>query len=337
MTSAVRSGLPSMSKSALLLSPCTRWADPRAKWYDESKVEFKERDEGTMFHEAMDQFSQTLDHKKDYPEGVMRRLAHSTKWYLEELVPRCKLILSEQAVAVDWLSGEARFLGPIKNRQYPTDMPGFMFGTADLVCVTNDNELLVADWKTGGTDGAKEQLASLAWGLLKSGRFDMLDNDTCVVTVKTLCLPVNEHGVWPDEALLMPSYLDTHFHNMQMATLFIDRMFDKPRAGVHCTAFYCPHLAFCPTITAATNLLAQSAPSGVPEAKKGLPVIMEPSNGIEAGETMALVSAAKRQLNYVTEHCKAMAKRGEKIVYGDYEFADGGNGYRWRKSSRPES
>lgn len=47
---------PSMSKSALLLSPCLAWAHPKAKHYDDRYTDTSDRDLGTEFHRLMDEF-----------------------------------------------------------------------------------------------------------------------------------------------------------------------------------------------------------------------------------------------------------------------------------------
>lgn len=47
---------PSISKSALLLSGCLAWANPRAKWYDEKHTDTSARDLGTEFHRQIDNF-----------------------------------------------------------------------------------------------------------------------------------------------------------------------------------------------------------------------------------------------------------------------------------------
>lgn len=59
----------------------------------------------------------------------------------------------------------------------------------------------------------------------------------------------------------------------------------------------------------------------------------KPASPEEAGDIMAAVSAAKRQLNYLIEGAKKYIESGGKVVNGQYEWADGGNGFRWRKRS----
>lgn len=46
----------SLSKSALLLSPCTYWALPEAKWYDDRYTDKSDRNKGTEFHKRIDRW-----------------------------------------------------------------------------------------------------------------------------------------------------------------------------------------------------------------------------------------------------------------------------------------
>lgn len=47
---------PSMSKSALLLSPCVFWAGQKAKQYDDKFTDTSDRDVGTEFHRLIDEY-----------------------------------------------------------------------------------------------------------------------------------------------------------------------------------------------------------------------------------------------------------------------------------------
>lgn len=47
---------PSLSKSALLLSPCVTWAHPKAKHYEEKYTDTSDRDLGTEFHNLIDAY-----------------------------------------------------------------------------------------------------------------------------------------------------------------------------------------------------------------------------------------------------------------------------------------
>lgn len=58
----------------------------------------------------------------------------------------------------------------------------------------------------------------------------------------------------------------------------------------------------------------------------------KPSTNQEAADTMELVSAAKRQLNYITECMKDYCKTtGDSIVSGSWRWGPGKDGFRWRK------
>jgi hypothetical protein len=47
---------PSISKSALLLSPCITWANPKSKWYEEKYTDTSDRDLGIEFHSLIDSY-----------------------------------------------------------------------------------------------------------------------------------------------------------------------------------------------------------------------------------------------------------------------------------------
>ena len=46
----------SLSKSALLLSPCVTWAHPKSEWYDDKYTDTTDRDIGTEFHQMIDDY-----------------------------------------------------------------------------------------------------------------------------------------------------------------------------------------------------------------------------------------------------------------------------------------
>lgn len=47
---------PSLSKSALLLSPCKYWARGDVAWYEEKYTDTTDRDMGSQFHQEIDQW-----------------------------------------------------------------------------------------------------------------------------------------------------------------------------------------------------------------------------------------------------------------------------------------
>jgi hypothetical protein len=320
-----------MSKSSLLLSSCTAWAGPLARWYDESLTEHRERTEGTEFHEAIAS-ELDIDGSKTIPVRVQKRVLHASKYLQEVLLPSCESLQAEVPVGINWLTGEAELVTRKfgEHRNYP-NKPGWQYGTTDLVGIRKDGRLLVADWKTGSTDGAKEQLLSLACALSK-----------CMPPVKPVtisCLFVNDEGVWPHEEDITHAELQSHADAMRF--VWEDVLEGKthgPNPGVHCTASYCPHLGHCPAITSTVLGFAEKAPEGLPELfnihhkEASTMTVDAPKTDQEAGLIQALVSAANRQIKYLTEANKRRIGQGQKVTFGQYVWEERGNGFRWYKN-----
>ncbi len=332
---------PSLSKSALLLSPCLAWANPQAKHYDEKYVEgdkLSKRDKGTLFHKLVD-----LDYRGLYrdaelweaPDDVKAWLAHADTYIDRVLGPRCDTIQSEMAISVNWATGEAEIQQGVKDRKY-LRKHGWQNGTADLVCILKDGSLLIADWKTGGNDGATEQLLSLGAAFQKCMPRNPLTNE--LRQLYTLCLQVNEDGVWPRESLWTQQSVVSHWDSMRFKWEdVVSGNTGTPVPGIHCTALYCPHLAYCTAIQAATVGLAERDEKGcglvaANDLVQRLRVTGSPTSNEEAGFTAAILSAVKRQQKYLEAKLKEYIATGGRVTQGGYVWADGGNGYRWRKS-----
>ena len=255
--------------------------------------------------------------------------------YVQELETRFNLVESEVAVGVDWVSNKARFTGT-EDRNYP-DWAGYMFGTMDLLCQkTSDDpagfrvidELYVGDWKTGGTDGAEEQLLSLLAASVKALQYEGYQ-----IPKKLLisCLRVSEEGVWPHEREVSPEELDAHWQAMSWQAEKIGQKYD-PLPGIWCTQLYCPHLAYCSAIGEALDQAAEMDDKLNQEYKKRrLKLTGQPADGQEAAYVMERLSAAKRQLNYLTECMKQYVRQGGQIISGKWQWSDGKDGFRWRK------
>ncbi len=338
-------GPVSLSKSALLLSPCIAWAGPQAKWFDESKVDPSDtvkRDKGTEFHGRIDAFSTGVHRPIKYEHSDIDLWMEYAATYLNTvLIPRCETFMTEVALGINWVTNEAEVFPDVKDRGYP-DRPGWQFGTADIVAVLKTGELLVADWKTGGKDGAEEQLLSLAAGFrlcMPYFKFDNGGSNISFRSIRTLCLQVNEYGVWPDEATVSQEQIEAHWDAMRFQWEDIGKR-NTPVPGIHCTALYCPHLAYCPSITGVVETTAETAPeaSTAPlvhirmKGSRGHRMTDKPTSNDEAGYVMARISAAKRQMKYWEESLKDyVTKNGGKVTQGLYEWGPGGNGWRWRK------
>lgn len=301
--------------------------------------DMSKRDKGTLFHKNVDMFSKTKTYQMALPQDVALWMSKAARYLLDELGPRCVSIQSEVAVGVNWVTGEAELFPDVKDRGYP-ERPGWQFGTSDLVCVLTTGELLIADWKTGGTEGATEQLLSLACGFRKCvpiqnvGRYAHTQSFR---NVRILCLQVNDEGVWPHEQEVSTEQLESHWDSMRFQWEDIGKRND-PVTGIHCTTLYCPHLAYCPAIS---QMVVQQA-SGENEQVQGSPLVPASSliramgkevtvTDLEAGEQMAVLSAAKRQIKYAEEKLKEHVAAGGKVATGGYVWSSGNNGWRWRK------
>ncbi len=334
---------PSLSKSALLLSPCLAWADPQARYYDETLVEQKDhskRDRGIRFHAIMDLMAEDQAHT---PVHIPRELGdhvYHARRYLEELRDRSDVVRSELALGVNWSRSVSTILWDTKDRNYPNNQ-GWQYGTADLVCILKTGEVYVADWKTGGTDGAEEQLLSLAYAAQRSDEFSVYSSISGQMQtnlkrpVIISCLQVNEHGVWPKERSVSNEELDAHADAMRFQWEDIGKR-NEPVPGVHCTTLYCPALAYCRAITEAVVVSATQAQ----EREVVEPMVLngsyrltdKPGTDAEAGYVISIAKAAKRQIDYWELAMKRYIKNGGRVTAGQYEWGPGGNGYRFRRN-----
>lgn len=57
----------------------------------------------------------------------------------------------------------------------------------------------------------------------------------------------------------------------------------------------------------------------------------EPMSDAEAGYTMAVISAARRQMKYTEQKLKDYIANGGRVISGNLEWSEGNNGFRWRK------
>lgn len=325
-----------MSKSALLLSPCLTWAHSSSRWYDEEKVDrtdTEKRDRGTAVHNSLDEHNKKLViTRSGLWDSLSEKLYQHASRYLDQVIaPRCFSIKSEVCVGVNWRTGEAKIFWDVVERKYPS-IQGWQFGTADLFCTMHDGSILIADWKTGGTEGAEEQLLSLAtaFGLA-------LGYNENSAHIYTSCLQVSENGVWPHETDVT-DMLASHALAMELQT---DELIKKgvkvPVSGIHCTTLYCPHLAYCGAITGIvcdSSELDRSGQEPIPVSRlvSGMRMTDKPCSDQEAGYVMSRITAAKRQMKYWEECLKDyVTKHNGKVTAGSHEWGPGNNGWRWRK------
>lgn len=266
-------------------------------------------------------------------EQVARWLGHAKDYIQQVLAPRCQSLQSEVCVGVNWVTGETEILPTVKDREYP-DWPGWMFGTTDLLAILNTGELYVGDWKTGGTDGAKEQLLSLGVAFQRA----MLGPEfgDHFRPLVTSCLSVQDHGVVPVETRVSPEEAQNHWDAMRFAWEDIGKQ-QAGVPGIHCSQLYCPHLAYCSAITRIVSDAATQdgqAPDSTPLVAPGrvmrdFRLTDKPRSQEEAGHVMALVTAANRQTKYLTNVLKDYARSGGRVVSGSWEWKEGAGGFRW--------
>ncbi len=251
MVSSSRGHGVSASKSALLLSPCLRWAGG-AREYQDEYADTTKRDKGTLFHLAMERYYtegekwlKVCQHQEDVTDWARKAIA----WSKESLEPRCKSIHTEVYVASNFATDQVHHDNGVSNRKYPIK-PGYLPGTADLACILHTGELYVADWKTGGSSGADKQLLTLAFGLRHVYRRD----DGGLREVVLAVLSANNDGVMPSEWAVTSDEIEAHADAMafQLADVGVR---NDPVPGAHCTQLYCPHLAYCPAIGAVVEQL----------------------------------------------------------------------------------
>lgn len=337
---------PSLSQSGLLLSPCLAWARPEARWYDDRYADTSKRDKGTTCHTIIDltiqgHENQIINTLGKVPTDEENRIsARAVEYFQTVLLPRCDVVHSEVAIGIDWVSGDTRFLGRISHRDYPKDDDAnrFMWGTADLVCLLKDGSLLVADWKTGGTDSAKEQLLSLACGLRHTFTGTDGKEGNWFRRVRISCLFVDENGCWPDEQEVSEEELNNHWQAMKMQWEDIG-VRNEEVPGIHCSTLYCPHLAHCPAIAERIQSLAVAERSKAtalvsPErlmVKHHIELLETPGTDDEAGSLIETCTSSDRMIKYLKETMKERVKNGGRVTSGQYEWLDKGNGFRWHK------
>ncbi len=318
----------SASKSALLLSPCLRWTWDEAKAYEDEFADTTKRDRGTLFHAAMDRYYTD-------PEKWLKVCAHDTEvtgwvrdaivWSRAHLEPRCQSILSEVYVAYEFSTGQVHTDCTVHDRKYP-DMPGYLPGTTDLVCLLADGSLLVADWKTGGGTGADKQLLTLALGLREVFRLPSGELRKVLLSV----LYAGENGVRPHE--WEATNEDLEAHKMAMGLQLMDvGVRTEPVPGPHCHNLYCPHLAYCPGITGIVLDASEGTEALLPASALTRRYDMcVPTSDTHAGYVMSRVTSAKRQLDYLSSVIKKHLASGGRCIAGDIEYSNGRDGHRWR-------
>lgn len=327
----------SASKSALLLSPCLRWAGGQGREYRDELANTEKRDKGTAFHAWMDaHFSGSVlppGHRFGMDTEVLGWRERAVAWSREVLRPRCETIDSEVYVATNFSTGEVHSDPAVRDRNYP-DLAGFLPGTADLVCVLRTGHLLVADWKTGGSAGADKQLLTLAVGLQKL--YPKPDGSLRDVLLSVLLCgtQAGEAGVLPHEWPVTQADLQAHADAMAFQLADVGVRNDAV-PGVHCSQLYCPHLAYCPGIAGIVDGLARGRGGLLPVSAltQKYELTDELTSDEHAGWVGAMLAASKRQASYYDQALRKYVESGGRVVSGDFEWKQTNSGMRWVKRS----
>jgi hypothetical protein len=321
-----------MSRCALMLSGCTAWMASEAKWYDDSLDEYLGQDNakrnlGKAVHQAIDDvISGKVNSAETWEQKNL--VNHALEYLQKVLSARCKVIQSEVPVGINWQTGEAEifpksYIAKIANHEANKERPDWQFGIADLYCQLKDGSILIGDWKTGSPGGAKEQLLSLACAFRNA-----LPGPKKQVSI--VCLELTEDKIIPNEEPITKQELHDHQKAMAAATASAGPYVP----GIHCTQLYCPHLAFCPSVTGILEDSAVASQGLLPAEAliKKYPMTDKPTSNEHAGAVMAKVSACQRQSKYYTAAMKKYIAEGGKVTLGAYEWKERGRqGFRWGK------
>lgn len=153
---------------------------------------------------------------------------------------------AEIAYALHPASGEAIEIKLEAPRAYPDLGPGWLFGTADAVLVTDDR-VVVVDWKTGRhvpAAAGNTQLAGL--GLAASIVNRRRQADVAIVGVAPGGITTDPH---PLDSIDLEGWRE-HLTELVTRSPLID-----PNPGPHCSALFCPARRVCagPNTPSAVN------------------------------------------------------------------------------------
>lgn len=318
----LRRKLPTISQSALMLGPCLAWAADKAVWYDDSFTPSEKRDTGTVAHNCVDSLAKGVKtvgdmcislegRDKTYSDGIVLGLK---AWdYFNDVV--LKLYDSVQTEVAFGYSFDTKEVVTydVVDRQYPDD--GLLHGTADIVGSTKDGRVYVADWKTGSTDGSHEQLMTLA-ALYNR----LLGLKGAVMSCISVFFGDNGPVAYADTWEATSEELESHL-NMCAVAWYSRNDTNPPVPGIHCTKLYCPHLANCSAVT--EKLLEDTTKLNA-----------RPLDDLDAGATMAMVSAGKRKLSYYETAVRKYLNEGGRAISGEFEYKETKAGFRWVRISK---
>jgi hypothetical protein len=299
---------PSASYTALVLSGCTHWMQPGSQWYDEQYVDKEKAERGTRVHHAVYKTGTDPFYTPTLVAGEMVML-NRAKARLAEYQAAGYTLHYEIAMGWDPMSPSdtALIYAGVEDRGYPMD--ALNHGSCDLIGVKG-NDLLVADWKTGGGTGVKKQLLTLAAMYCYATR----------MRPESVTLVAEYIGDDDTKEAWTVSWGDVVNHASAYAAALVAPS-AGPRPGPHCTQLYCAHLAFCDATA--------SLPAAMGES---VTFTDDPLSDQEAGNMLDGIRRLERKLKYFKEAAKVYVKRGGKPRFGDEVWDNSGGDFRWKRS-----
>lgn len=244
--------LPTASKSSLVLSGCTHWIGK--PHYEDKYADTTKRDIGTVVHAGCEgllngqSLQEATDECKEYMHSlwkgdvaglrdadqvVVRMLLAADKYIRDSRGVSWDLLGTEVAVSYDIRTGH-RIILDIVDREYPRE-GGFLRGTADIYGL-NKFGAYIADWKTGGTDSARDQMMTLAAIMAPPGEG---------ATICTLAFREEAGGAYKVNA--WDEYVSRHDldEHLDVMAKSLTAPPSEPRPGARCIVHYCPYLFAC--------------------------------------------------------------------------------------------
>ena len=270
----------SMSKSALL-SHCAHWVGKECG----ERLDDSSSSHGTLVHEAIHKCLSSGGYHL-YPEGgPYSDEVYQASVYVEEVLGGITATEVQFDVNTkDWTVTVKEFSD---GRDYG-DLPGHLYGTADVVKVELDKSTVhVLDWKTGRGTGALEQLKSLGGA---AALYYGVEN----VVLHAVHVEASKHypiGVWTFSASALREHLlDVSFN------LGIPKAIPDP--GPHCSELYCPYADRCPGLNGSLPVALQEP-------------LEAPRNAIDVARLVPALLSKKKRLEAVLDACKEIARKDD--------------------------
>lgn len=235
----------SASKAGLALA-CSYWLDPAVPLPERGPTDDADLEASRSDGETLHARIQHDDGSPEYLDVCNDERVAAARRYLEARLPEVGRLMREPAFGSNGL--EARYLGTGRE-SYDQASDCDVTGTADIVMDLGDGRWLVADWKSGehGAIHARAQMRALGALVLAAfgGTEALLD---------AVHLPVGG-----DARVSQHGEIDTLDGDALLHRLHAIEP-GPPKAGDHCSDYYCPLRGKCPAYVEAAALVVHHEP-----------------------------------------------------------------------------